>query len=116
MELQSLISKVLNFRKERDWEQFHSPRNLALSIVLESAELLEIFQWKTDAESDKLLSDPIQVENIRDELSDIFLYILLMANDLNIDVLESANKKIDKNALKYPVKKVKGKALKYTEL
>ncbi len=87
-----------------------------MSIVLESAELLEIFQWKTDEESKKLLSDPVQRENIADELSDILLYSILMANDLNIDIIKAADKKIDKNAAKYPVDKVKGRAVKYTEL
>jgi NTP pyrophosphatase (non-canonical NTP hydrolase) len=116
MQLDDLITKALKFREERNWKQYHSARNIALSIVLESAELLEIFQWKTDAESKQLLDDPVQRENIADELSDILLYSILMANDLNIDIIKAADKKIDKNAAKYPVDKVKGRAVKYTEL
>jgi len=116
MQLDDLIAKALNFRKERNWKQYHSARNIALSVSLEAAELLEIFQWKTDAEAKELINEPDQRENIADELSDILLYIILMANDLNIDLIEAADKKIDKNAAKYPVDKVKGKAVKYTEL
>jgi len=116
MQLEALINKALKFREERNWKQYHSARNIALSIVLEAAELLEIFQWKTDAEAKELLNDPVQRENIADELSDILLYAVLMANDLNIDLIKAADKKIDKNAKKYPADKVRGRAVKYTEL
>jgi len=116
MQLDDLIAKALNFREERDWKQYHSARNVALSISLEAAELLEIFQWKTDDEAKELVNDSVQRENIADELSDILLYSILMANDLNIDIIKAADKKIDKNAKKYPANKVKGKAVKYTEL
>ncbi len=116
MQLSDLIDKALKFREERDWKQYHSARNVALSISLEAAELLEIFQWKTDDEAKELVNDSVQRENIADELSDILLYSILMANDLNIDIIKAADKKIDKNAKKYPADKVKGKAVKYTEL
>jgi len=116
MQFHKLISKALQFREERDWKKFHSARNLALSIVLEAAELLEIFQWKSDIESKDLTSIPEEKEKISDELADIFLYSILMANDLGIDIMEAADKKINKNAEKYPAHKVKGKAVKYTEL
>ena len=116
MQFEELIAKALKFREERDWEQYHSAKNIALSIVLEAAELLEIFQWKTDEQAKELTQVPEQRENIADELSDILLYSLLMANDLGIDIIKAANRKIDKNAKKYPADKVKGKALKYTEL
>ena len=116
MQFPKLISKALKFREDRDWKQFHSARNIALSIVLEAAELLEIFQWKSDKESKDLTLVPKEKEKISDELADIFLYSILMANDLGIDIMEAADKKIDKNAKKYPIHKAKGKALKYTEL
>ncbi len=116
MQLDDLIAKALKFREERDWKQYHSARNVALSISLEAAELLEIFQWKTDDEAKELVNDAVQHENIADELSDILLYSILMANDLNIDIIKAADKKIDKNAEKYPADKAKGKAVKYTEL
>ncbi len=116
MQLEDLIAKALKFREERNWKQYHSAKNVALSIVLEAAELLEIFQWKTDDEAKALLTDPVQRENIADELSDILLYSILMSHDLGIDILKAADKKIDKNAKKYPADKVRGKAVKYTEL
>ena len=116
MRLQKLLSKAHAFREERDWKQYHSARNLALSVVLEAAELLEIFQWKTDRECEQLPSDPAVRQDLSDELADIFLYILLMADDLDIDLVQAAEKKLKKNALKYPVDKAKGKAVKYTDL
>ena len=116
MQFEDLVKKALDFRKVRNWEQYHSAKNVALSIVLEAAELLEIFQWKTDEEAKELLNDPAKKEEIADELSDILLYSILMSHDLGIDILEAANKKIDKNSKKYPVEKAKGKAVKYTEL
>ena len=97
MQFDKLIAKALKFREERDWEQYHSAKNIALSIVLEAAELLEIFQWKTDEQAKQLTQNPEQLENIADELSDILLYSLLMANDLGINIIEAASKKIDKN-------------------
>jgi NTP pyrophosphatase (non-canonical NTP hydrolase) len=116
MRLQKLLSKARAFREERDWKQYHSARNVALSVVLEAAELLEIFQWKTDEESEEITKDPATVQKISDELADILLYLLLMADDLEIDLIQAAEEKIKKNAEKYPIHKSKGKALKYTEL
>jgi NTP pyrophosphatase (non-canonical NTP hydrolase) len=116
MQLQTLLSKARAFREERDWKQYHSARNVALSVVLEAAELLEIFQWKTDKESEEITKDPAARQKISDELADILLYIMLMADDLDIDLVKAAEEKIKKNAKKYPVHKSKGKALKYTEL
>ena len=116
MRLRKLISNAHAFRDERDWKQYHSSRNVALSVVLEAAELLEIFQWKSDRECEEFLNDPAVRQNISDELADIFLYILLMADDLDIDLVEAAERKMKKNAEKYPVAKAKGKALKYNQL
>ena len=84
--------------------------------MLEAAELLEIFQWKTDAESEELTKDPATRKKLSDELADILLYIMLMADDLDIDLIQATEEKIKKNAEKYPIDKSKGKALKYTEL
>jgi NTP pyrophosphatase (non-canonical NTP hydrolase) len=116
MRLQKLLSKAHAFREEREWKQYHSARNVALSVVLEAAELLEIFQWKTDKESEEITRDPATRQKISDELADILLYIMLMADDLDIDLVKAAKEKIEKNAAKYPIDKSKGKALKYTEL
>ena len=97
--------------KDRDWKQFHTPRNLASSIVLEVAEVLEIFQWKLDNDISKE-----DVEEIKDELADVFICLLLFAHSLDIDLIKAANKKIVKNEKKYPVEKAKGSSTKYTKL
>lgn len=104
--MKEVIEKVNNFNKDRDWGQFHSPENLAKSIVIESAELLENFQWDNNFELHK----------IEDELADVFLYTIMLAEKLEIDLLEVANKKIDKNEARYELNKAKGTSKKYTEL
>lgn len=106
---------LLKFRRERDWEQFHRPKELAISIVLEAAELLEEFQWKTDEEIKKHLSEG-GLENIKEEVADIAIYILLLSHDLGIDLFEVIKEKLRKNAEKYPVEKAKGSAKKYDKL
>lgn len=107
-----VLAKLLQFRKDRDWEQFHSPQNIAQSIVLEAAEVLEIFQWKrTDAPLTKK-----EKEQLGEEMADVYNWLLLLSHDLEIDLEKTALKKIVKNSKKYPVEKSKGKAKKYTEL
>ena len=105
------MQKVLDFRDERDWRQFHTPKDLAISLSLEAAELLEIFQWSgADLECrDKL-------GRIREELADVLSYCILMADVCGLDLDEILNEKIAKNAAKYPVEKARGNAAKYTEL
>ena len=114
-ELNIIIEQLLKFRRERDWEQFHKPKDLAISIVLEAAELLEEFQWKTDEEIQKYLAKG-GIENIREEVADIAIYILLLSHDLGIDLIGAIKKKLKKNAEKYPVEKAKGSAKKYDKL
>jgi len=114
-ELNSILQKLLKFRRERDWEQFHRPKELAISIVLEAAELLEEFQWKTDEEIKKHLKGG-GLENVKDEVADIAVYILLLSHDLEIDLMDAIKKKLKKNAEKYPVEKAKGSAKKYDKL
>jgi len=114
-ELDNIIEQLLKFRRERDWEQFHRPKELAISIVLEAAELLEEFQWKTDKEIKKYL-DKGGLENVKDEISDIAIYILLLSHDLKIDLLAAIRKKLKKNEAKYPVEKARGSAKKYDKL
>lgn len=104
--LEKLKNKVLKFIDDRDWDQFHSPDNLAKSISIEAAELLECFQWGNEYE----------LEAVTDEMADVFIYLLDLANKLNVDLIDIADKKIDKNALKYPVDKSKGKSSKYNKL
>ena len=105
------IRRVLKFRDDRDWRQFHTPKDLAISLTLEAAELLEVFQWSgADLECrDKL-------ERIREELADVLSYCVLMADVCGLDLDEILNAKVDKNAAKYPVEKARGSAAKYTEL
>ena len=105
------IRRVIQFRDDREWRQFHTPKDLAISLSLEAAELLEIFQWSgTDLECrDKL-------GRIREELADVLRYCVLMADVCGLDLDEILNAKVDQNAAKYPVEKARGSAAKYTEL
>jgi len=104
--MKNTIERVLNFTKERDWDQFHSPENLAKSISIESAELLECFQWNSNYEHNKVV----------DELADIVNYCILMADKLNVDFETIVLEKLVKNEVKYPVEKAKGKSDKYSKL
>jgi dCTP diphosphatase len=110
-QLQQLIRK---FRDERDWMQFHNPKNLACSISIEAAELLEHFQWKTPEESELLAKE--QKEKISHEMADVAVYLLELADNLDIDLVQAIQAKLALNAAKYPIVKAKGSALKYTEL
>lgn len=112
--MQNLIQKLIDFRKKRDWEQFHNPKDLSMSIAIEAAELMEEFQWKTREEVDLHIKD--NKEKIADEIADIMTYLLLLAHDLDIDIKGAVNSKMDKNELKYPVEKCKSKNTKYTHL
>ena len=115
-DLDAIRAQLLAFRDERDWKQFRTLKNLIVSLNLESAELLELTQWKTDAQLDALKSDPAFREALRDECADVLLYLLLVADDAGIDLLDAAQAKIAKNAERYPVEQAFGSAQKYTEL
>lgn len=104
------------FSRERDWEQFHAPKNLSMAIAAESGELLEHFLWVSPDESRTLLSNPQKRAKVEEELADIVILALQFANVSGIDVASAVVAKIEKNALKYPVAKSKGKSEKYTEL
>lgn len=107
-DLESVLSELAEFVDERDWEQFHSPKNLASALSVEAAELLEHFQWLTQAESRDL--PPAKRESIAEEVADVQVYLLLLAEKLNIDVFESVKEKIEKNRRKYPANEVRGSA------
>ena len=111
--LQDLREKINTFVAERDWTQFHTPKNLAMAMIVEAAELVEQFQWDTPAESQQLSSE--KREAVAHELADTFVYLLRLAEVLEIDLIDAANKKIALNALKYPVDKARGSNAKYTE-
>ena len=104
--MDKLIERIIRFRDERDWKQFHTPANLAKSISIEASELLENFQWSEDYNKDKVV----------EELADVMNYCLLMADALGVDIIEAMYQKIDINEQKYPVHKAKGSSKKYTEL
>ncbi len=111
MDFSEVESKVLDFRKARDWQRFHNPKDLAISISIEAAELLEIFQWSgTDLKVENKLADA------KDELADILIYCIYMAHALEINIPDIINEKLDINNMKYPVQKAYGNAKKYSEL
>ena len=112
-EIQRVIDKIKKFRDDRDWMQFHDPKNMAVSIIIEASELLEHFQWKTKAEVEKYLDE--NREEVRDEIADIAMYLFELADNLGIDLLDAMEKKLKKNEEKYPVEKAKGSHKKYTE-
>lgn len=108
---QETIDMILKFRDDRDWKQFHNPKDLAISISLESAELLEVFQW-----SGSDVSGGNKIDKIKEELADVINYCVLMADACNLDIDQIVQDKIRKNNEKYPVEKAKGKSEKYSEL
>lgn len=110
--LDALRARVNNFVTERDWAQFHSPKNLAMAMIVEAGEVVEHFQWMTEQQSRNL--DAQTKEQVGQELSDTLVYLLRIAEVCGIDLIEAANKKIDLNAQKYPVDKCKGSNAKYT--
>jgi len=114
--LDELRSALLRFRDERDWRQFHSLRNLIVSLNLEAAELLELTQWKRDDEIDALPGDPVAREALADECADVLLYLLLIADVAGIDLLAAGQQKLAKNAVKYPADKARGRRDKYDQL
>lgn len=101
------------FAAERDWDQFHSPKNLAIALSVEASELLEQFQWVSEVDSHLLPSD--KLDHVRKELADVLIYLVRLADKLEIDLMEATSKKIEENAKKYPPEKVRGSAKKYTD-
>lgn len=112
--IQRLTQRLIKFRDERDWKQFHNPKDVALSLTLEAAEVLEHFQWKNGAELDEYIKT--HKNDIAEELADVFNWVLLLSNYLSIDIIKAAEKKLEKNKKKYPVKKAKGRYVKYDKL
>jgi NTP pyrophosphatase (non-canonical NTP hydrolase) len=110
--LHELTGRINTFVEERDWAQFHTPKNLAMAMIVEAAELVEQFQWDTPQESQQL--SPEKREAVSHELADTFVYLLRIAEVLNIDLITAANQKIDLNARKYPADKARGSNAKYT--
>jgi NTP pyrophosphatase (non-canonical NTP hydrolase) len=113
-QISDLTKLVLKFREERDWAQFHNPKDVAISLMLEAAELLELTQWKNGKELEDHLTK--NCEALADELADIFGWVLVLAHDQKIDLADALRRKLVKNAEKYPIEKSRGVASKYTEL
>ena len=112
--LEELTRKIIKFRDERDWKQFHNPKDLAISFVLEASELLGHFQWRSKEEiSEYVKTNKLEIS---EEIADILFLVLLMSHDLEVDILKVLEQKILKNTEKYPIEKSKGKHTKYTKL
>lgn len=115
MTINNLLQELRTFSKERNWDQFHSPKNLSMALAVEASELLEIYQWQSEEESHKLHLEPKKREEISDELADIFIYLLRLSDKTQIDLLEASFNKMKKNALKYPISEHYGNSKKYNE-
>jgi len=113
-DIKELTTKIKKFRDKRDWKKFHNPKDVSLSLLLEAAELLEHFQWKSSGEVEKYAKE--NKDAIGDEIADVAIYLLGLTNDLGLDLKKIIEKKLKKNEKKYPVKKSKGKHTKYTKL
>jgi NTP pyrophosphatase (non-canonical NTP hydrolase) len=110
--LEILRERLRAFVRERDWEQFHAPKNLVMAMIVEAAELVEHFQWATEQESRELTEE--KRAEVEQELADTFIYLLRLADVLGVDLIDAAHRKMDKNAQKYPADKVRGRNDKYT--
>ena len=111
--MDELIQKIRDFNRERDWEQFHSPKNLAMALSVEVSEIVEEFQWLTEDESRH--PGPDKAAKIKQEIADAMIFLTNLADKLGIDPIEAAKEKIEINKRKYPAELARGKALKYTE-
>lgn len=114
MNIDELAARLRAFARERDWEQFHAPKNLAMALAVEAAELMEHFQWLTERQSEEL--PPAAKQQVAAELADIFIYTVRLADRLGVDLEPAVESKIRVNAAKYPVGKSRGTAKKYSEL
>jgi len=112
--MEQVLDRIRRFRDERDWKQFHDPKNLAVSISVEAAELLELFQWRNDEEAMRYAEQ--NKERVAEEIADVAIYLLELVDVLGLDLEKCIDAKLAKNAQKYPVEKSKGRITKYTEL
>lgn len=114
--IEKILSESDRFVKEREWDQFHSVKNLAMALSVEASELLEIFQWMKEEDSNNVATDSKTFTKIEEEVADIFIYLLRIVNKTGIDLEQAVYRKMKKNEEKYPVEKAKGNAKKYNEL
>lgn len=113
MNIKAIQHKLALFAEERDWNQFHSPKNLSMALAGEAAELLEIFQWLTEEQSKDIVKSDKQMAHVKEEIADVFLFLARLADTLGIDIEKAALDKIEVNRIKYPVDLSKGNAEKY---
>ena len=113
-ELDALREKLRQFIAERDWAQFHNPKNLAMALIAEAGELVEHFQWLTPEQAERL--PPQAMTEVEHELADVFIFLIELADRLNVDLLAAAERKLRLNEQKYPVEKARGRAVKYNKL
>lgn len=114
--ISELMNKVQSFCEERDWNQFHNPKDLAIGISTEANELLDIFRFKSEAQMNEIFSNHQRREHVEEEIADTLFFILRFAQMNHIDLAKAVDNKIEKNAKKYPVNKVRGNNLKYNEI
>ena len=115
-EISSLLKKIIEFRDARDWEKFHTLKNLSSALAVEAAELMEITQWKSDKEIELDLAKQGFRSKISDEIADVFIYLLLICDKAGVDPIVAAHRKILRNEERYPAEKVRGSAVKYSDL
>jgi len=113
-DLNTIRDKLRKFVDDRDWDKFHNPKNLAMALSVEASELLEIFQWQTESDSQHLSNK--ELKDVEIEIADILIYLIRIADKLDIDLMDAVTKKLEINEQRYPVDKVKGKAVKYNEI
>lgn len=113
MDIPTIQQRLQHFADERDWQQFHSPKNLAIALSVEAAELLERFQWLTEAESRRLAAKHQDMQAVREEMADVMIYLLRLADVLGVDLEQAVHEKMQRNAEKYPVELARGNATKY---
>ncbi len=116
MTIDELRRQVADFAAERDWEKFHTPKNLVMALAGEVGELMEIFQWLSPAESAAVMADPVLATSVRDEVADVLAYLLRLSDVLGVDLAQALTEKMAKNAVKYPADAARGVATKYTGL
>jgi len=114
MNMPEITEKLADFAAARDWDQFHSPKNLSMGLAAEAAELLEIFQWLTEEQSRGIVTDEKEMRYVREEIADVFIYLVRLADKLNVDIEKVVLEKIGINELRYPIELSKGDATKFS--
>ena len=114
MDLPEIKKRLAEFAAARNWDQFHSPKNLSMGLAAEAAELLEIFQWLTEKQSTEIITDEKEMAHVREEIADVFIYLVRLADKLNVDIEKAVLEKIEINEARYPIELSRGSATKYS--